>query len=112
MTIVTSPHDDADRLVDELEAVNDALDGLRHDASATRADAERARATALLEARSKGYTSREERDAYATLASVDLDALAFLAERRYRDTQNYIRVLQSQLDLARTRIVSNRGINV
>lgn len=108
----TDPELEADRLVEVLEEANDELDALRECAAATKADAERARAIALLEARGKGYTSREERDAHATLAAVDLQVIADIAERRYRDKQNYLRVLQSQLDLARTRIVSNRAISV
>lgn len=107
-----TPEDEADHVIAEMEEALDRLGELRITAASTDAEAKRLHARALLAARSKGYTSREERDAYATLESVDAREAADICERSYRDTLTYIRTLQSRLDLIRTQIVSRRDIRV
>ena len=112
MNSPNSLEESADQIVLALEAAIDALEGLRNDAASTRSDARKAEAVALLEARDLGFRSREERDAHATLASADLEATADITERIYRDKLTYIRTLQSQLELIRTRMVTNRDLRV
>lgn len=102
----------ADRIVEALEHAIDDLETLRTTAARADADAKRLRATALLEARDHGYRSREERDAHATLLAIDAEEAAAIAERAYRDANTYIRTLQSQLELIRTRMVTNREVRV
>lgn len=106
-------HDDeADRIIAAMEDAHDDLEHLRSVASSAAAEAKRTHARALLEARTIGLTSREERDAHATLAAADHLEAADIAERTYRDTLTYIRMLTSQLELARTRMVTERQIRV
>lgn len=102
----------ADQVITALEVAIDDLEALRSEAADARAEAKKAEARALLEARALGYRSREERDAHATLESADLEAAADIAERIYRDKNTYVRVLQSQLELIRTRMVTNRDVRV
>ena len=102
----------AEHVIAALEEAIDRLNDLRTTAAQADSEAKRLQATALLAARSQGYTSREERDAYATLQSVDAREAADICERTYRDTLTYIRTLQSRLDLIRTQIVSRREIRV
>ena len=102
----------ADRIIEAMEQANDDLDRLRTVAASAAAEAKRIHARALLEARTIGLSSREEREAHATLASADAGEAADIAERTYRDTLTYIRVLTAQLELARTRMVTERSIRV
>ena len=112
MTFDPNLEEAADRIVDELDTAMSELTTLREEMSSTRADAERTYRTALLEARALGHTSREERDAHAVLQAIDQRAAADLAEMAYRDKNTYVRVLQSQLELIRTRMATNRALRV
>lgn len=103
---------EADGVIDAMEAAVDSLDGLRTQAAGADAEAKRLHAIALLDARSLGFRSREERDAHATLASLEAREAADICERAYRDTLTYIRTLQTRLDLIRTQIVSNRDLRL
>ena len=102
----------ADQVISALEVAVDDLESLRSGAATARADAKKVEARALLDARDLGFKSREERDAYATLAAADLEAAADIAERVYRDKNTYIRVLQSQLELIRSRMATDRSMRV
>lgn len=104
--------DQADRIIEAMESAHDDLARLRSVASSAAAEAKRIHARALLEARTIGLSSREEREAHATLASADAAEAADIADRTYRDTLTYLRTLTSQLDLARTRMVTERSIRV
>lgn len=103
---------EADAIIEALEAAVDGLSELRVQAAQAKNEAKRLHARALLEARSLGHTSREERDAHATLASADAEEAAEILERTYRDSLTYIRTLQTRLDLIRTQIVSRRDLRV
>lgn len=102
----------ADQIIAAMEEAKDDLERLRTDAASAAAEAKRIHARALLEARTIGLSSREEREAHATLQSADQAEAADIAERTYRDTLTYIRMLTSQLELARTRMVTERQIRV
>lgn len=104
--------DQSGRITEAMEQAYHDLDQLRQTAASAAADAKRTHATALLAARAHGYSSREERDAYANLQAADAQEAADIAERTYRDTLTYIRMLTAQLDLARTRMVTERQIRV
>lgn len=104
--------DEGDRIIEAMEETLDRLPLLRDTAARALADAKRTHARALLDARSQGYSSREEREAHATLEAADAQQAADIAERTYRDALTHLRLLQSQLDLARTRIVTERNLRV
>ena len=107
-----NPDMDAETVIEALEAAVDGLSDLRTLAAQTDAEAKRLHARALLDARGLGFTSREERDAHATLASIEARETADICERTYRDTLTYIRTLQARLDLIRTQIVSQRDLRL
>ena len=79
----------ADRIIEAMETAHDDLDRLRTVAASAAAEAKRIHARALLEARTIGLSSREEREAHATLASADAGEAADIAERTYRDTLTF-----------------------
>jgi regulator of protease activity HflC (stomatin/prohibitin superfamily) len=107
-----TPDSEADHVIAAMEAAVDRLSDLRIAAARADTEAKRLQATALLEARTLGFRSREERDAHAVLASAEAQEAAAICERTYRDTLTYIRTLQTRLDLIRTQIVSNRDLRV
>lgn len=102
----------ADRVIEAMEEAVDRLEPLRTTAARAESAAKEAHARALLAARGQGHRAREEREAYATLASIGQAETAAICERAYRDTLTYIRLLQSRLDLIRTQMVSHRDLRV
>lgn len=110
--IDTTVSDRAERLSNALEAAVDDLARLREHTATATAEAKRIYQTAILDARDHGCRNREERIAHAELAACDAQAAADIAQMTYRDQLTYIRVLQTQLDLARTEIVTQRQVSV
>lgn len=109
--MLTDPNE-VDTLLDTLEEAANDLGPLGRQAAQAHAEAKRQHATALLAARSRGYSSREEREAFATIEASNALEAADICERIYRDKLTYIRALQTRLDLIRSAIVTERHMQV
>lgn len=102
-----------DTVIDSLEEAQDSLEELGRMAATAKAEAKKVYARAILNASEAGHgKNREERLAYADLEAADAEATAEICERIYRDRLTYIRTLQAQLDLFRTKMVTLRQIQV